>query len=386
MSADTSRPADPDFVWTDGLTDAEPAVDWLWHGYLAGGAVTLLTSQWKAGKTTLVSLLLARLAAGGELAGRAVKAGTAAVVSEESPAMWRRRHDQLGFGPNLCWLCRPFRARPTPEQWAGLVDRLTEFRRRFGLSLAVIDPLASFLPVRSESDAAAVLTALAPLHQLTEAGAAVLLLHHPRKGSVADGQAARGSGALSGFADVVMEMSHTGRASAGDRRRVLVAYSRFEETPRRQVIELSADGRDYAVRGDTDTEAFDGGWGVVRAILLAADEKLTRREIRERWPVPGEEPSDKTLWRWLDRAVSQGLVKMQGAGRRNSAYRYWLPECEEAWRRDPLRLRDIELPEREPSPYQMVRLSKICIDAKMKQWADDESEDEESARPGDEEE
>jgi AAA domain-containing protein len=34
---------------------------WLWPGYLGAGRVTLLTSQWKSGKTTLVSLLLARL-------------------------------------------------------------------------------------------------------------------------------------------------------------------------------------------------------------------------------------------------------------------------------------------------------------------------------------
>jgi hypothetical protein len=31
----------------------EPRVDWLWDGYLARGSVTLLTSQWKTGKTTL---------------------------------------------------------------------------------------------------------------------------------------------------------------------------------------------------------------------------------------------------------------------------------------------------------------------------------------------
>src|SRR5205807_153532 len=44
-------------------------VRWLWRGYLAAGAVTLLTSQWKTGKTTLTAVLLARLKAGGQLAG-----------------------------------------------------------------------------------------------------------------------------------------------------------------------------------------------------------------------------------------------------------------------------------------------------------------------------
>ena len=42
-----------------------------------------------------------------------------------------------------------------------------------------------------------------------------------------------------------------------------------------------------------------------------------------------------TLWRWLDRAVSQGLVCREGAGRKNDPYRYWLAEQEEQWLQDP---------------------------------------------------
>jgi hypothetical protein len=38
----------------------EGRAHWLWHGYLLPGSVTLLTSVWKAGKTTLLSVLLAR--------------------------------------------------------------------------------------------------------------------------------------------------------------------------------------------------------------------------------------------------------------------------------------------------------------------------------------
>src|SRR5690606_8737705 len=51
---------------SDSFAEAPaPSIDWIWQGYLARGATTLLTSQWKAGKTTLVSVLLARLARGG---------------------------------------------------------------------------------------------------------------------------------------------------------------------------------------------------------------------------------------------------------------------------------------------------------------------------------
>ena len=57
---------------------------WLWQGFVAAGNLTLLTSQWKSGKTTLVSVLLSKMKTGGKLAGLQLAAGKAAVVSEEA--------------------------------------------------------------------------------------------------------------------------------------------------------------------------------------------------------------------------------------------------------------------------------------------------------------
>src|SRR5262249_52012644 len=68
---------------------------WLLQGYLAPGNVTLLTSQWKSGKTTLMSVLLSRMKTGGQFAGLPLRAGRATVVSEESPAHWVARSQHL---------------------------------------------------------------------------------------------------------------------------------------------------------------------------------------------------------------------------------------------------------------------------------------------------
>src|SRR5437588_10375778 len=83
--------------------DTQPVTppNWLWHGYLGPGKVTLLTSQWKSGKTTLVSLLLARLQHGGQLAGLAVAPGKALIISEESETDWRPRCRHLGIHDNV---------------------------------------------------------------------------------------------------------------------------------------------------------------------------------------------------------------------------------------------------------------------------------------------
>lgn len=318
------------------LAAAPPAVAWLWHGFLAPGNVTLLTSRWKAGKTTLVAALLARLGQGGTLAGLAVHPGRAAVVSEESPEQWRLRGGKFVFGDHLRWLCRPFRGKPDFPDWLALLDHLLGLHARAPLDLAVIDPLAAFLPSRAESHAGTMLEALLPLQRLTAAGVAVLLLHHPRKQAAADGQHARGSGALSGFVDVLIEMAPLARAAAADRRRKLLAFSRFEQTPRRLLIQLDEAGSDYLVLPDTDADDADLGRSLemVRLVLGAATGKRSRPEILEDWPPELPAPKPLTLWRWLERAVEQGEVLRDGTGTRDDPFRYWLKGREEKWNDD----------------------------------------------------
>ena len=64
------------------------------------------------------------------------------------------------------------------------------------VDLLAVDPLANLAPMRTENDAAEMLQTLASLQRLTARGVSVLLCHHPKKGTVLPGQAARGSGAL----------------------------------------------------------------------------------------------------------------------------------------------------------------------------------------------
>ena len=142
--------------WYDDLQTAAAAtaaVPWVWQGYVARGKVTLRTSPPKLGKTTLLSILLAKLKAGGTLAGQPVTAGRAAVVSEEAPADWLARGRRLDLAGHVCWFCRPFAGKPRPPEWHALLDRLAALRAERGVDLAVIDPLAHFLPGRDENHA-----------------------------------------------------------------------------------------------------------------------------------------------------------------------------------------------------------------------------------------
>jgi hypothetical protein len=308
---------------------AEP--DWLWQGYLLPGAVTLLTSQWKSGKSTLLAVLLARLKSGGVLAGLPVRAGRAVVVSEEPPELWWDRGLSLALDGHVQWFCKPFRGKPTAEQWLGLLDQIGAMHERQPVGLLAIDSLANLLPMRTENDAAEVLKAVAPLQGLSGRGLSVLLCHHPRKGRVLAGQAARGSGALSAYVDISLEMYAVRRRDAKDRRRRLQAYSRYAATPPEWVIEWSADGTDYLGLGPSAEPDFAHGWPVLQTVLANAEGLMTRRDICRAWPDSAAAPAKMTLWKWLSRAVKEGQVLQHGSGTRRDPYKYSLPGMVEKW-------------------------------------------------------
>ena len=194
-----------------GPAAADPA--WVWDGFLARGDITLLTGVWKTGKTTLLAGLLHALGGGGVFLGRACAAGRAVVVSEESADHWARRCRAIPVGPHAALLSRPFPARPAPADWAELVHQVGERREAAGLDLFVVDPLATFLPGRSESDAATLHAFLDPLRRLAAGGTAVLVLHHPRRQADAEGSQGRGGGLLLGSADTLAELHQSAAAT-----------------------------------------------------------------------------------------------------------------------------------------------------------------------------
>jgi hypothetical protein len=310
---------------------AQAQRDWLWQGYLLPGAVTLLTSLWKSGKSTLLSVLLSRLKNGGVLAGLPVRAGRAVVVSEEAPELWWDRGLHLALDGHVQWFCKPFAGKPTAERWLDLLNQVGRMHDQRPVDLLAIDPLANLAPMRTENDAAEMLRAVAPLQRLTTRGVSVLLCHHPRKGPVVAGQAARGSGALSGYADVILEMHPVCRRNPKDRRRRLRAYSRYAATPPSWVIEWTADGTDYLGLGPSAEPDFAHGWPVLRALLENADGPMTRRDLCRAWPDSAAAPAKKTLWKWLNRVVLEGHVLQHGSGTRNEPYEYSLPGMIEKW-------------------------------------------------------
>ncbi len=130
-----------------GLDDRDVAQPrWLWHGILAPGKITLLTSLWKSGKTTLLAHLLARRCHGGDFLGLAVAPGTSLIVSEEPRDLWPQRFHRHRLGKEVGVVSRPFTGRPTLAQLTQLNAQMMGLKQQRGVDLVVFDTLAMFLP------------------------------------------------------------------------------------------------------------------------------------------------------------------------------------------------------------------------------------------------
>ena len=308
------------------LANVPAGPEWIWHGYLARGQITLLTGQWKIGKTALLGCLLARLGAGGPLADREVRPGRAIVLTEEGAGLWMGRCRTFGIGDHTAFAFRPLGCRPITEHWKLLTESVARLHRRQPLDLLVIDPLATLWPCRDENNAAGVMDAMEPLRDLAGHMIAVLLVHHPRKERAGGGRESRGSGALAAFVDILIEMHWYARPDAPDRRRRLLAWSRHDATPRQWLVEMTADGTDYVPGSD---DAPGASLAVTVRRLLESEPNLTARELLGRWPPDVAPPRPTVLHRHLSQAVERDQIICTGAGHRYEPYRYRLVDGEQ---------------------------------------------------------
>ncbi len=302
---------------------------WVWDGYLAKGAVTLLVGLWKAGKTTLLSWLAKALSSdAGEFAGRAAKAKRILFVTEESEALWCRRRDELGLGERVEIISRPFLGRHTMETWIEFLMHVATLVLARGFDLVVFDTLPNLSPVEDENDNARTITALAPMHAIGEAGAAILLSGHPRKGDGTEGQAMRGAGATPAFVDIIVELRRYDAERRADSRRTLAAYSRYDETPDELVLDYDPDAGYRSVGTKADTSASDR-LKVVRRILSGSSTGMTPEAIRGEWPDGSvAKPGLRTIKLDLERALGEmpPWLARTGAGVRGNAHHYQLSD------------------------------------------------------------
>ncbi len=244
------------YKWASQLAEHDAQTEWLWEGFIPVGGITLMSALWKAGKTTLLSQALQKFGAGGTFLDLAIKPTKVLYVTEEMEKHWSRRRQKLGLGDHVAFHIQPFPGKPREDEWLAFINQVVLDVKNEGFGLVVFDTLSEAWPVRKENDAGEVQAALAPLRQITKAGAALLLVHHLTKAGGGNFTGSRGSGVISSFPDIILEMDRNKKArprrgdeedddqedEADDNRRRIRGKGRYEETPTKIVVHWTKDG------------------------------------------------------------------------------------------------------------------------------------------------
>lgn len=262
-------------------TPAEP--EWLWGGYLAFGCLAVIAGKPKVGKSTLATSLAVALASGAEaFVGRAIRPTPVVYVAEEGASTWLSKVD--AEPSDLRVLVRE-NAWPKPS-WPDLVAAAVQEAEAAAAGLLVIDtlPFWAALAGDGEKDAGVMLRAFEPLVEAASTGLAVLVVHHHRKGGGDDGDALRGSSAIAGSPDVILELERLPGDDPPPRQRLLAAVGRWPQTPPALIVEHDAGTRGWRLVDQAPSKRSARAAGDRARLLEAlaqAPDGLTRGELTE---------------------------------------------------------------------------------------------------------
>lgn len=218
-----------------GLYAATPDEhEWIVEDYIPRGALVMLASEEKVGKSTLTYALTAAVAKGQPFIGRRVtKAGVLLLAVEEHKTDVKIRSIRFGLTSD-----DPvsYYVGDLPNDEMTLRD-LKSIVMTQNIGLVILDTLGHQLAnvLESENDNTAAIKAMKPwLHLARDTHAAVLMIHHTGK----QGGMYRGASSFGGIVDQILTLRH-----AGGNQRDLEARGRYWTTPKRLRIVL--DGNEY---------------------------------------------------------------------------------------------------------------------------------------------
>jgi hypothetical protein len=298
-------------------TATPPDPEWVWSGYVARGGITLAAGKPKAGKSTLVCALVEAMAAGAtEFLGRAITPGPVVYVSEEGGSTLAPKlpanDDVRVLTRDAVW--------PRPP-WAQVVEAATAEAKRVGAGLLVVDAFAFWAAFAegSENDAGTTQAAVAALGPATSAGLAVVLVHHQRKSGGEGGDAVRGSGAIFGAVDALLEVERPDEKSPPGHRR-LIAVGRWPNMPAVLLVERDHGTGAWRTLGTAADRTEAAMVGVCERVLDALPDEppgLSRGELEELTGMAWKQAEVGIKSLLADRRVTR-----YGEGKSGHPYRY----------------------------------------------------------------
>lgn len=248
---------------SEALLNVPSEPEWIWGGYIAAGAITAFSAAPKLGKSTTLFGLFRAIALGEPFIGLATrKTGVLLLTEERAQSLADKRALTDVDGDSLTLL---FRHDAGLSDWEQIVWEATAYCHEHSLGVLVVDTWDKWAPLADENSPGDHIAALLPLMKAAETGLAIVIVHHHRKSPGSNGDQMRGSNALAGGVDVLVEMYRPAGPDKTLRR--LEAVGRFSSTPAELFLRL-VDGRFEAV-----SDVMEAVGDVIESQLLAAVEE-----------------------------------------------------------------------------------------------------------------
>ena len=312
------------FITAKELFESKPEpVEWVCEPWLAREAITELDGAPKsAGKTTFALAMCKTILRGEDFLGHSTTKSRIVYLTEESETSFRAALKRAGIKDSdelhiLFWKQTHGLCDGETSAWAQVVAEATQYAKDIEAALLVVDTFAQFARLigDSENSAGEVLKAMLPIQKARDKGLAVLVIRHDRKVGGAVGASGRGSNAMSGAVDIVLQLKRPEGSHPATHRKI-EALSRFDETPCELTISL-AEG-EYQVGGESDAVAFPLA---MKLVLESLDDepacKLTMKQLQEATGLPRT-----TLQSALEQLESEGSVLRSGRGKKGDAIHY----------------------------------------------------------------
>lgn len=286
-----------------------PRPPWVWEGFIAPKSFTLLSAYPKVGKTTMLWHFIAAMMNGAPFFDRETRRVPILYVSEEADYLLSERATALGYDDT--WPIG-FLTKEPGLTWEMVITYMKRWVYVHKEPLIIVDTLSRFWSAESENDATQVDRAISPVLELVRNSQASFFgIHHNRKQGGGGGTAVRGSTALTGGVDVIMEMSRTSSHDHSNVRR-LQCESRFGETP--SLLHMRLVGGQYIVE---DAETAETEQAIIE--ILQSLEAVPLGDIVFLTGIP-----ETTVRRALNGLVHRGVVSRGGSGTKRSPYVYSL--------------------------------------------------------------
>lgn len=313
------------FITARELFEAESEpVEWICKPWLARGAITELDGAPKsAGKTTFALAMCAATLKGEDFMGHPTTKSRIVYLTEESETSFRAALERAGISESpdfhiLFWKqTHGIRDRSEESAWAQIVDEAMQYAKTIGAAVVVVDTFAQFarLTGDGENSAGEVLKAMLPIQKARDEGLAVLVIRHERKVGGGVGASGRGSNALSGAVDIILQLKRPEGSHPVNLRKI-EAISRFDEIPAELTVSLT-DGK-YEVLGKSDAVAVP--LAMKRVIECLTAEQPNKLSVKQLEKTTGL--ARTTLQSALEQLESQDRVVRSGNGKKGDPILY----------------------------------------------------------------